>query len=136
MKTPITSVLLLAAALSASALIPLSAAPKIELPVVFPVRALTATREGGEQIERGTTRADVSWAMRRKARQELSPNVWVYFGYRANLDLANAEACQIVIVTFANDEVVDLQLVNKPAVAVIAANLKPIPSVRNIAGNR
>lgn len=103
---------------------------------MFSVRTLTATVEGGESIERGTTRADVSCAMRRKARQELSPNVWLFSGYRANLDLPNAQACQTVVVTFANDKVVNLQLVNKPAATVIAANLNRSSSMKNMASKK
>jgi hypothetical protein len=133
MKNNTVSVILLAAALSALALTPLSAASKIDVPVAFSVRTLTARSEGGDQIERGTPRADVLWAMRQKARQELSPDVWLYSGYRANLDLANKQDCTTLVITFANGKVVDLKLVNRPAAAAIAANLNHSSSVRNIA---
>jgi hypothetical protein len=38
-----------------------------------------------------------------------------------------------VVITFSNDRVSDLQLVNKPAFAAIAATLKPDSPARNIA---
>jgi hypothetical protein len=136
MKSPTVSVILLAAALSVLALTPLSAASKNDFPVAFPVSALIATPQGGERIERGTTRADATWALRRMPHQELSPDVWVYPGYHANLDAANDHGCGTLMVTFANDKVVDLKLVNKPAAAVIAANLSRSSSVRNVASKK
>ncbi len=133
MKTRLNSALILAATLSVSALVPLSAASNNDSPVSFPVKTLTASAQGGEQIELGTTRSDVSWAMRNKSRQELSPDVWVFSGYHADNDLANAQDCGTLVIRFAHDKVVDMQLVNKPAVTIIASNLKPVSSTRSIA---
>jgi len=59
MKNCIKSVIILIAGLSALASTPLSAASKFDLPIVFSVRALTATREGGDQIERGSSRFSI-----------------------------------------------------------------------------
>ena len=132
MKSPTASVILLAAALNVLALTPLSADSKYELPIMFSVRTLTATVEGGESIQRGTTRSYVSSTMRRKVRKELSPDVWVYPGYKANHDLANAQRCETLVITFADDKVIDLKLVNGPAVAAIAAYLDHSSPVKNI----
>ena len=133
MKTRINSVLILAATLSVSALIPLSAASNNSSPAAFPVKTLTASVHGGEQIERGTPRGFVAWAMRLKSHEELTPDVWVYTGYHADLDQANQQDCGTLVITFANDKVVDLQLVNKPAAAFIAANLKNSQAIKNVA---
>jgi hypothetical protein len=124
MKTRLNSVLILAAALSASALVSVSAASNNNLPVAFSVNTLTASAQGGEQISRGTSRGDVAYAMRLKARQELSPDVWVYSGYHADLDLANQQNCGTLVITFADNKVADIQLVNGPAAVIIASNLK------------
>jgi len=136
MKNHTASIVLLAAALTVSALTPMSAAPKNDLPIAFSVHAFTAKYQGLDQIERGATRTDVSRAMRGQSRQELTPDVWIYSGYKAEISLANEHGCGTLIITFANDKVVDLKLVNKPAVAVIAANLKLSPAVRNIASKK
>lgn len=129
MKTRLNPILVIAAALSVSAFATLSAASTQNLPVAFPVKTLTATDQGGEQIERGASRGFVSWAMRSKHREELAPDVWAYSGYHANLDLANQQGCGTLIITFVHDKVVSMQLVNKPAAGLIAANLKASPAL-------
>jgi|SRR5271157_1416921 len=132
MNTRNASVLILAAALSASAFSPLFA--KDDVPVAYSVRTLISTSNGDMKVERGMTRGDVSFAMRYKDREQLTPDIWVYTGYHANnSDTANAQGCETVVITFANDRVSDLQLVNKPAFAAIAATLKPGSPARNIA---
>ena len=136
MKTRINSVLILAATLSVSALTSLSAASNNDFPVAYPVNTLTASAQGGEQISRGTPRGDVSWAMRFKSRQELSPDIWVYSGYHADLDLANQQDCGTLVITFANNKVADMQLVNKSAITVIASNLKVGTPGRIVASNK
>jgi len=135
MNTRLDSALVIAAALSMSALLSLPAAAKQEFPAAFPVRTLTATSEGGEQIELGTSRVDVSWAMRGKRCQQLSPDVWVYSGYHADLDLANEQGCDTLIITFAHGQVASMRLVNKPAATIVANNLQRHSSTRNIASN-
>jgi len=124
MNTRLPSVLILAAALSASALVSASTASNHDYPVAFSVSTLIASTQGGEQITRGTPRGDVAYAMRYKARQELSPDVWVYSGYHADLDLANQQDCGTLVITFAHDKVADIQLVNQSAAVIVAANLK------------
>ena len=133
MKTRINSVLLLAATLSVSAFVSLSAATQKDFPVAYAVNTVTASHDGGEQISRGTSRGDVSWAMRHKTGQALSPDIWVYSNYVADLDVANQQGCETLVITFAHDKVVDLKLVNKPAVTVIASNVKVGKPARIIA---
>ncbi len=133
MNTRPTSVLILAAVLSASAFAPMFAASKNDTPTSFPVNTVTVSSNGDVKIVRGMYRGDVSWAMRYKSHEELSPDVWVFAGYHANLDTANDQGCGSLVITFANDKVVGIQLVNKPAVAGIAANLRVGTQVGNIA---
>ena len=133
MKARPSSVLLLAAALSASAFAPLFASSKNDSPRAYPIGVLTAASNGDMKVVRGASMGDVSYALRYKVRQELSPNVWAYSGFHANLDLANDQECGTVVITFVNGQVSDMRLVNKPAVAAIAANLKLGSSARNIA---
>ncbi len=133
MKARPSSVLILAAALSASAFAPLFASSKNDSPLAYPISTLIATSNGDMKVVRGTSIGDVSFALRYNARQELSPNVWAYSGFHANLDLANDQECGTVVITFVNGQVSDMRLVNKPAAAAIAANLKLGASARNIA---
>jgi hypothetical protein len=133
MKARPSSVLLLAAALSASAFAPLFASSKNDSPRAYPIGTLIAASNGDMKVVRGASMGDVSYALRYKVRQELSPNVWAYSGFHANLDLANDQECGTVVITFVNGQVSDMRLVNKPAVAAIAANLKLGSSARNIA---
>jgi hypothetical protein len=100
------------------------AASKDEAPAIYTIHTLIVTSDGGVRIERGMYRGDVSHALRYRYRQELTRDVWVYTGYRANLDTANQQGCETAVITFKNDKVVDMQLVNKPAVAVITAKLR------------
>jgi hypothetical protein len=125
------SALILAAALSVSA--PLFAASQDASPTSISLRTLVASSNGDMKNERGTSREDVSYAMRYKSRVELSPDVWVYSGYHADAGAPNAQDCGSVVITFAHGEVADLQLVNKPAVAAIAANLRLGSPSRNLA---
>jgi hypothetical protein len=124
MNTRPVSALILAATLAVSASVPTSAASQAASPVAVPVQTVTVESNGNMKIVRGMDRGDVSYALKYKNRQELAPNVWVYTGFHANSEAAVVQGCQAVVITFANDKVVDLQLVNQPAVASIAANLK------------
>jgi hypothetical protein len=133
MITHPVSVLLLAVALSASASVPLFAASKNDLPIAFSVRTLTASSNGDMKVNRGMDRGDVSYALKYKSREVLSPDVWVYSGFHADVDPANDQGAGTVVITFANDKVADIQLVNKPAVALIAASLRLGSPARNIA---
>jgi predicted secreted hydrolase len=112
---------ILAAALLASALNPLSAAPINDSSIGYTVSRLTVASSGYEQIARGATQGTVSRVMGSPFR-ELAPDVWAYHGYHANLDLANAQGCDTLIVTFARGKVADLKLVNRSAAELIAAN--------------
>jgi hypothetical protein len=123
MKTSSVSVLILAAALSASALVPLSAAEKNSLPIGYRVSVLTLASEGYIRIAPGTARSTVERMMGSPFR-EISPDVWIYHNYRADLDLANEQHCDTLVVTFAHDRIVDLKLVNPRGAQVIAADLE------------
>jgi hypothetical protein len=129
MNARITSVLILAAALSATGF----ASSKSDSPRSYPIGTLVADSGGGAKIVRGATTGYVSYALRHMNREELSANVWAYSGFHANLDLANDQECGTVVITFVNGQVSDMRLVNKPAAAAIAANLKLGSSARNIA---
>lgn len=131
MKNYTTSVLLLAAALSAIASTPLSAASKDTSPASVPVRALIANSHGGDQITRGDSRERVR-SIIGHAKRELSRDVWLYHGFTADSRQANDHGCRNLMITFANDQVLDLKFVNEPAEAIIAATLK-VPAMRNVA---
>ena len=127
------SALVLAAVLSVSASSPSFAASRNDVAVVYPLNTVTVTSNGDMKVVRGMYRGDVSWAMKYDSHEELSTNVWAFSGYHANLDLPDDQNCGTLIITFKDDKVVDLQLVNKPAVAVITASLKVGSPSRNLA---
>ena len=133
MNTRSANALILAAVLSVSVSIPSFAASKNDSPIAYPVNTVTSTSNGCLKVVRGMDRGDVSWVMKYKSHEELSPDVWVFSGYHADNDLPNDQGCGTLVITFANDKVVNLQLVNKPAVAAIAANLRLGSPARNIA---
>ena len=133
MNARTVSALVLAVGLSIAASAPLFAAAPNEIPTSFTVGTLTASSNGDMKIQRGTDRGDVSFAMKYKTRQELSHDVWAYSGCHPDLTLANDRDCKTVVITFVDDRVANLQLVNKPAVAVIAMNLKANSPTKNLA---
>jgi hypothetical protein len=133
MNTRPVSVLLLAAALSLSVSLPLSAAPKNILPVAVPVETITVASNGYMKITRGSDLGDVFFAMKFKNRERLASNVWVFHDFHANSSADFVQGCRFVVVTFADKKVVNLQLVNQPAVTSIAASLKLGSSAGNLA---
>jgi hypothetical protein len=123
MKSYRASVLILAAALSASAFAPLSASAKNSTPLGYRVSVVTLASEGYMRITPGTARSTVEMKMGSPF-LELSPDVWLYHHYQANLDLANQQGCDTLVITFAHNKIVDLKLVNARAVHALAANLE------------
>lgn len=112
-----------AAALSAFALVPLSAASKNTPAIAYAVNTVTSASSGYEKISRGATQGTVLRVLG-SPRRELSPDVWVYHHYHADLALANEQGCDTVVITFAHRKVAALKLVNHPAANLIAANLR------------
>jgi outer membrane protein assembly factor BamE (lipoprotein component of BamABCDE complex) len=131
MNTRIPSLLVLAAALSTSAL---SAASKDTPAIAYSVSAVTSASSGFEKVSPGATQGTVVRVLGAPA-LEMSPDVWVYHNYHANLALANEQGCDTVVITFAQGKVADLKLVNHPAATYLAANVK-IKSVRMIASSK
>ena len=125
MKTRIASVLILAAALSTSAFVPLSAASKDNRPVAYAVGTvyLDASR-GLDEIAHGTSKAAVLQLIG-SPRQALTSDVWVYRGFRANLDAADTRDCSTLVITFTRGEVASLKLMNQAAVGIIAMQSNP-----------
>jgi hypothetical protein len=122
MKTRVPSVLLLAAALSMSALVPLSAAPAPQgvVPMIYTVRSVN---HNGHLIARGTTALTVlRWLG--TPRQTLSSDTWIYHGYKADFAPANDQQCGTLMVTVVRGEVTDIKLVNDHAAELIAAHVK------------
>jgi hypothetical protein len=121
------SILLAAAALGTLAPAPLSGAPTNDRPVAYTVQTLVDSSDISVNIKRGAPREYVSWAMRYKTREELSPDVWAFFSS------ANDKGCANLIITFANGKVVAMQLVNKCALNALAASLRLGSPASNIA---
>jgi hypothetical protein len=121
MKTRIASILVLAAALSTSASLPLSAASNENSPAGYSVSSVDFPYSWTTQIARGTSQETVSSVMGQPF-QTVSPDVWIYHGYRADLNGADEHGCDIMVITFAQGKVADLKLVNGSAARIIAAH--------------
>ncbi len=131
MNTPITSLVLIAAAFSASAFSPLSAAPEHYRAIAYPVSSITVRR--GSPVVAGTTRDDVIARMGKPDRQ-LTPDLWVYTGYYSpDVRQVNADGCTALMVSFTYDFVQDLKFVNPGAVRVYASAAMPRPQPQSVA---
>ena len=126
--------ILLAAALSASAPVSLSATSHHAPAIAYLVSAVTSASSGYEKISRDATPGTVRRVLGSPCR-ELSPDVWIYYHYHADLALANEQACDIVVITFSRGKVADLKLVNQSAARYLAAKVKA-PSVGLIAASK
>lgn len=133
MNTRPVFALVLAATLCLSASIPLSAASNPDLPVAFHVPSVTVVSNGNMTITRGSDASDVFYAMKYKNRERLASGVWVFSDFHADTDAPNVKGCRSVVVTFENNQVIDLQLVNQSAKVSIAARLSNGSTGRNLA---
>ena len=123
MNTRIPSVLVIAAALSVSALIPLSAAPAPQGSVPMAYSVSRVDINSSQSITRGAT----AWTVLRllgTPRQKLASDTWIYYGYQADFKPANDQQCDMLILTVVRGEVSDIKLVNNNAATLIAAHVK------------
>jgi predicted secreted hydrolase len=120
MNTRTAFVLILAAALSASAL---SAASNSFSAIAYSVNTVTSASGGYEKVSLGATSGAVARVLGSPA-LEISPDTWVYHNYHADLDLANDQGCDTMVISFAQGKVVNMKLVNHTAALFIAANVK------------
>jgi len=121
MNTRISSVLILAAALSVSALVPVSAAPAPQGTVPMAYSVSRVDINSSQSITRGAT----AWTVQRllgTPRQKLSGDTWVYSGYQADFKPANDQQCDTLVLTVVRGEVSDIKLVNHRAAQLIAAH--------------
>jgi hypothetical protein len=133
MKLRPVAVGVLAAALSLSVTLPLSAASQKSPPVAVPVQIVTVVSNGNMKIALGSDFGDVFFAMKYKNRERLASNIWVFSDFHADPDSEFMHGCRYLIVTFADKKVVNLRLVNQPAVASIVADLRLGSQARNVA---
>jgi hypothetical protein len=131
MNTRLPSLLVLAAALSTSAL---SAHSKDTPAIAYAVSDVSSYYGGYEKVSLGSAKETVRCALG-APRQELSPDVWVYHNYHADPALPIEPGCDTVVITFARGKVSDIKLVNDHATKLIAANVT-VQSVRMIAASK
>ncbi len=97
-----------------------------------PVIALNAVQQEvpGQVLGRGASEKQVRESLGEPG-QRLARNVWVYFDYEAARPTHNKTDRDALVVTFASGKVVDMRLVDRAAVAVLAAKMqaKPIQAV-------
>lgn len=111
-----TSILIVSLALSVL-VVSASGAPSTTPALALPVSRVS------DQIESGMPRIAVTVRLGQPS-QRLSENVWAYRGFRVRNGSSGQEACDTLVVTFADDLVSDLRLVNRPAEVAIAAQVK------------
>lgn len=120
MKTRLVAVLSLVAAFAVSA----TASPRSPVehdPFGFNVSEIIQPND--QSITRGTPRMTVRRLMG-PAYEALSPDVWLYHGYHPNIAPGHERGCDTLVISFADDQVTDLKIVNARATAVIADYLK------------
>ncbi len=118
MKTRLALLLALAASLNAFA-----ASPATTSPIAFNVAKVNQPNNvENVDLQRGDTLMTARRLLGAPHRQ-LSANVWVYYGFHP--ETPDAIGCDTLVVTFAQNKVSDLKIVNERAVQVMAANLKP-----------
>ncbi|MBK8475819.1 MAG: hypothetical protein IPL39_05765 [Opitutaceae bacterium] len=54
--------------------------------------------------------------------RQIWPNVWIYGGFTADLVRARADGCNTLVVTFEQDRVADLKLINPRGTRVLLAS--------------
>jgi hypothetical protein len=123
MKTLLPSLLILAAALGASALVPLSAGAQNIPASAYAAKTVASAFSGYEKISCGAT-LDTVFRVLGSPRRAPSSDVWVYHHYHADLARANEQGCDTVVITFVQGKVAAMTLVNHSAVNLIMANLK------------
>jgi hypothetical protein len=130
MKIRTISALVIAATLTMSVFSPLSAAPKEASGVGYWASTITVKSWDPlsetwqrQSISAGAPRALVQ-SLLGKPRQELTPDVYLYDNCRADQTLASGQGCNTLIVTFAQDQVAAMKVVNAPGAQTIAANLR------------
>lgn len=121
-----TRISLLALLLAASGSItPLlqAAAPEIG-PMAFPVAKVV--HNGETLVMVGTAESSVCYNLGSPNRK-LNDNVWIYNGFKANLERANDQRCDTLLVEFQGGRVADIKLINPRAVRVLVAQAKRGP---------
>ena len=122
--------LLLAATLGLFALAGVSAPATDNTPVAYAVHQVD---KWNGSVTPGTSKWVAEMRLGRPAHR-LTPDVWVYTGYRADLDRVNRQGCNILIVTLANGRVARMQFANQPAFQVIADDARSTPRATIVAG--
>lgn len=121
MKTVLFSTLLCAAVLGLTST-SLSAA-SAEKPKAFSHSVGSVTPKNGSLVTRGQTPEQVIQAIGNPARK-LSPDVWVFPGFDAGTEQSRTDDCGILVVSFVEERVADLSLINPAAETVLAARFQ------------
>ncbi|MBK8475820.1 MAG: hypothetical protein IPL39_05770 [Opitutaceae bacterium] len=93
-------------------------------PIAFPVDKVV--RSGETIVTIGTHESSVRYNLGSPDRT-LEDNVWVYSGFKANLDQANDQHCDTLLVEFQGRRVADIKLINPRCVRVLVAQAKRGP---------
>ena len=135
MKSRITTMLVLAGALSAFA--PVSASAKTKDAAIGYWASQITVNSWNVLLERSESNSVFEGASRRAVlatmgapAHRLSPDVWVYDDYQPDLTEARERGCDILVITFAQEKVATMKFVNPPAAEVIAAAARTARSDR------
>lgn len=119
-----TSLITLIAALLYTAGIPALAKSENTHPMMFRVNEVV--REGATLVKFGSTESAV-WYQFGSPDAKPAKNVWVYHNFRSSNERALSHECHSLMITFENDRVADIVLVNSRAKTVIVAELAKNP---------
>lgn len=126
MKIRLASLLVLLAALSASAFAAPSSAT-LAAPAAYAFTVEIVRQGQHAEIVRGTSQMTVCRLMG-PAQRELSPNVWAFAGYHPHVKAGEDRGCDTLLITFTDGRVSELKIVNARAAQIIAAQLKEVSS--------
>jgi hypothetical protein len=111
----------LALLLTALALTSACVGPQTNAPLSHAVGGIA--RPGDTDLARGASKSEVRLALGAPSHQ-LSADVWAYYGFNGGRQHTENDGCSTLLLTFTNDTLTDLQLINDRAQIVYAQRIR------------
>lgn len=124
MKTHYKAIALMLSGLGLLIASSLQAAPESESAAMYPVSCVR--QQGSKVVEIGTADSTVRYFLGQPDRRPL-PHIWIYTGFRADTDRANADECTVLVLQFIDRRVSAIRLTNPRAKELIVARCKADP---------
>ena len=126
MKTRLSSLAILLAALASFAVVPATAAPGPDSSVLVAVKQVGSNCRPFT-FKVGATPREVKSVLG-EPNQKPGRDIWVYHNFEANSKEANRLGCRTLVIVFEGSRVADLKLVNERAATVIIAQAEAAPN--------